>query len=267
MNTNLYKIGFVSELLEISIQAIRHYEKKGLVKPSFVDKTSNYRYYSEDDIGKLWRIKVLKSSGLSLDDMMEMENMSLVDVSTHLKKQRDLLKERINQQNIALNYVTKQIKAIDKLSSNVCTSGDYNYLPDRYGQVISTTNDRNLIEHFKVLSKIKGKYGLHQEVVFQPSRLLSIDANRGVKLEYLFAIDEHNINHEYDNFVQKGGLYYCEAFKGLSGMDKKYNAIINKIRSDGFDIRGDAVEVLLMDSTLTNNNNYLLREIQVAVIK
>lgn len=267
MNSNLYKIGFVSELLEISVQAIRHYEKKGLVKPSFIDETSNYRYYSEDDIGRLWRIKVLKSSGLSLEDMKEIENMSLVDLSMHLKKQSDLLKERINQQNIALNYVTKQINAIDKLNSNNFTSGDYTYLPDRHGQVISTTNNRNLIEHFKVLSKIRGKYGLHQEVVFQPSRLLSIEENRGVKLEYLFAIDEHNINHEYDNFVQKGGLYYCEFFKGLSGIDRKYIDIINKIKSDGFDIRGDAVEVLLMDSTLTNSNKCLLREIQVPVIK
>lgn len=267
MNANLYKIGFVSELLEVSIQAIRHYEKKGLVKPSFVDTTSNYRYYSEDDIGRLWRIKVLKSCGLSLEDIKEIENMSLADVSLHLEKQMDLLKEKIHQQNIALNYVNKQVKAIRKLSSNVFTSGDYNYLPDRYGQVISTTDDRNLIEHFKVLNKIRGKYGLHQEVVFQPSRLLTIDENRGVKLKYLFAIDENNINHEYDDFVQKGGLYYCEVFKGLAGIDRKYNDIINKIRADGFDIRGDAVEILLMDSTLTNKNSYLLREIQVPVIK
>jgi DNA-binding transcriptional MerR regulator len=43
---NLLSIGELSKLTGVSVQAIRHYEKIELLKPSFTDPETNYRYYS-----------------------------------------------------------------------------------------------------------------------------------------------------------------------------------------------------------------------------
>ncbi|RND01213.1 MerR family DNA-binding transcriptional regulator [Lysinibacillus halotolerans] len=54
----LYSIGEVSKLMNISIKALRYYDKIGLFKPAYVDPNSNYRYYSDF---QLYRLDLIKS--------------------------------------------------------------------------------------------------------------------------------------------------------------------------------------------------------------
>ena len=41
----MYKIGELSKALKVSVKTLRYYEKEGLLKPSYIDKDSGYRYY------------------------------------------------------------------------------------------------------------------------------------------------------------------------------------------------------------------------------
>ena len=45
-----FSIGEVSEITGLTINALRHYDKIGLVTPSVVNETTNYRYYSKDQL-------------------------------------------------------------------------------------------------------------------------------------------------------------------------------------------------------------------------
>ncbi|BCJ95079.1 hypothetical protein acsn021_26480 [Anaerocolumna cellulosilytica] len=67
----LYKSGEFAKKANVSIRTIRYYDKQGLLKPSYVNK-SGYRFYSDLDFAKLQKIVSLKSLGFSLEEIMEL---------------------------------------------------------------------------------------------------------------------------------------------------------------------------------------------------
>ena len=56
---NLYPIGTIAKLFSVSVSILRHYEKIGLLIPAYIDKESNYRYYSLDQFEVLNTIRYL----------------------------------------------------------------------------------------------------------------------------------------------------------------------------------------------------------------
>ena len=43
------KIGEFSQMMQVTVKTLRHYEQKGLLLPDEVDEWTGYRYYSDDD--------------------------------------------------------------------------------------------------------------------------------------------------------------------------------------------------------------------------
>jgi DNA-binding transcriptional MerR regulator len=62
----MIRIGDFARLACISVRALRHYEAKGLLRPSHVDTKSRYRYYDLQQLASLERLLLLKSLGLPL---------------------------------------------------------------------------------------------------------------------------------------------------------------------------------------------------------
>lgn len=62
-----YTIGEVAELLDVSRDTLRFYEKKGLIVP--VKKENGYRYYSDEHISSLLDILFLRKIQCSLQDI------------------------------------------------------------------------------------------------------------------------------------------------------------------------------------------------------
>lgn len=66
----LLRIGQVSKLYGISLDTLRHYDRKGLLEP-IVDSQSGYRYYSLEHLDILEMILVGKFTEIPLDQMKE----------------------------------------------------------------------------------------------------------------------------------------------------------------------------------------------------
>lgn len=66
-----YTIGEVAALLNMTPQAIRFYDKNGIVVPHYTDQKTGYRYYSYDQIHYIARIKHLQRFGFRLEDIRE----------------------------------------------------------------------------------------------------------------------------------------------------------------------------------------------------
>ena len=47
-----YKIGKIAKIMGVTPEAIRHYERLGLIVP-FKDPETNYRYYTSEQIDQL----------------------------------------------------------------------------------------------------------------------------------------------------------------------------------------------------------------------
>ena len=67
----MHKIGEFSMLSKTTIKALRYYEEQGLIKPCFVDKYTNYRYYETSQLEEVARIVFLREIGLSIKEIRE----------------------------------------------------------------------------------------------------------------------------------------------------------------------------------------------------
>ncbi|MDO6686720.1 MULTISPECIES: Zn(2+)-responsive transcriptional regulator [unclassified Agarivorans] len=84
----MYKIGELAKLSGLTVEALRFYERKGLLAP--VARGANqYRMYSEQDLARLGFIQRAKQAGLSIKDILELltlrehaETSSCGDVSS-----------------------------------------------------------------------------------------------------------------------------------------------------------------------------------------
>jgi DNA-binding transcriptional MerR regulator len=63
------KIGETADMFDISIRALRLYDKIGLLKPGYTDVQTGYRYYTADQLRLLNAILVLKAVGVRLADI------------------------------------------------------------------------------------------------------------------------------------------------------------------------------------------------------
>lgn len=65
------RIGEFAEICKIVIGVLRHYDKKGLLVPDFIDRFTGYRYSSDAQIGVFQKITALKIAGFSLRKIKE----------------------------------------------------------------------------------------------------------------------------------------------------------------------------------------------------
>ena len=66
------KIGEFSQMMQVTVKTLRHYEQKGLLLPDEVDEWTGYRYYSLDQMQKLQSIRDLQRLGFSLDEIKDL---------------------------------------------------------------------------------------------------------------------------------------------------------------------------------------------------
>ncbi|MFP4321991.1 MAG: MerR family transcriptional regulator [Anaerolineales bacterium] len=68
----MFKIGEFSQIAQVSVRMLRHYDKLGLLQPSRVDTFTGYRYYLLDQLPRLNRILALKDLGFSLEQIRDL---------------------------------------------------------------------------------------------------------------------------------------------------------------------------------------------------
>jgi len=97
----LLRIGQVSKLYGVSLDTLRHYDRKGLLKP-IVDSQNDYRYYSLEHLDILEMILVGKYIKIPLDQMKERIDSESIDGYLSMVKEQ---KERINEEKRLLNQL------------------------------------------------------------------------------------------------------------------------------------------------------------------
>lgn len=86
----LFFIREIAAACGLSINALRFYEAKALIKPAYTDPVSGYRYYSRENLLRIRMILGLKKAGLSLPEIKEY----LDGVRNTEKKIRELTERR-----------------------------------------------------------------------------------------------------------------------------------------------------------------------------
>ena len=87
-----YRIHEFAERAGVTVKALRHYDRLGLLKPRRTD--AGYRLYSASDLERLERITALKFLGISLKQIKAVVDRPALALSAALRLQRTVLEER-----------------------------------------------------------------------------------------------------------------------------------------------------------------------------
>ena len=95
---NLFSIGELSKLQNISRQTLIFYDKIGLFCPAYVDPENGYRYYSAAQLDFLDTICIMKRIGFSLDEIKSNLKEYTLDTSmVALRKQLTIIDRQIEE--------------------------------------------------------------------------------------------------------------------------------------------------------------------------
>jgi DNA-binding transcriptional MerR regulator len=72
MDEVLMRIGEIAAFFQVSVKAIRIYEKMGILKPAKVDTHTGYRYYTPDQVKQLDALLELRELGFSLTEIQKL---------------------------------------------------------------------------------------------------------------------------------------------------------------------------------------------------
>lgn len=126
-----------SELGQTSIRMLRHYDKTGLLRPSYRE-ANGYRCYTEKDLASLQQIIALRYFGFGLSKIKAILQKH-VNVYAHLQAQLSVLKQQ-KEHLLRVNQVLEDI--LKSLSPS--TFPDFNDLV-------------SLIEGYKMTNNIRDK--------------------------------------------------------------------------------------------------------------
>ena len=109
-----WQIKDISEMTNVSIRMLRHYDKIELLKPSY--RASNgYRCYTEKDLSLLQQIIALKYFGFSLNSIKELMKKH-DNIYAHLQAQKKVIQEQsvhLQEVNQALTDVLSKLSPLD----------------------------------------------------------------------------------------------------------------------------------------------------------
>lgn len=169
----MYSIGEISKIVKISIDALRHYDEIGLLKPCFIEKSNGYRYYSEEQIKDLLFIIEFKQYGFSLDAIKELMHCEDKEHIQEAYETRLLLlsKEFANLQR-SIDLLHKKINALKNIN-----------VPERDRPTVLIVDDvafmRQILQHileqngYKVIgSACNGKEGIERYFEVKPKLVI-----------------------------------------------------------------------------------------------
>lgn len=97
-----YKIGDIAQMLGISHEAVRFYEKQGLLKPRR-DEKNGYRLYQAVDLNVLMRLRSYTSYGYTVSEAIALlKDDDLYDLSMDLQHKSEALRRKLDEDALLL---------------------------------------------------------------------------------------------------------------------------------------------------------------------
>ncbi|WP_420976637.1 MerR family transcriptional regulator [Bacillus vallismortis] len=137
MKESYYSIGEVSKLANVSIKALRYYDKIDLFKPAYVDPDTSYRYYSDSQLYHLDLIKSLKYIGTPLEEMKKAQDLEMEELFAFYTEQEKQIREKLAFLS-ALEQTISMVKKRMKRQMEYPALGEVFMLDEEETRIIQT---------------------------------------------------------------------------------------------------------------------------------
>lgn len=103
-------VGEVAKLCGVSVRLLHHWDEIGLVRPS-ARSEAGYRLYAEEEVVRLQRALIYRSTGMPLAEIGEVLN-SPANEAEHLNRQLQLLTQSAEELNDKIKIVTSMLEGL-----------------------------------------------------------------------------------------------------------------------------------------------------------
>lgn len=263
-------IGQMAKLNNISVQTLRHYEKVELLKPSYINETTGYRYYSMKDFGTIDLIKQCKAMGMPLEEIKEVTHnyTSLESILNILGNQKQIIYEKLKE----LDNIKNKIESLEnKIKISLDKGLNTVFIKENEERTFKTYHckDRYTDEFEIILRKVlleveKDYENVNAEIAFTTSYSdMKFNQNVVYKNVMINLGENKNFIDEKIIKIPKGKyltMYFDDAYKD-SG--KYYDVIMKYIKDNNIETIGDFHEIYIMTRVGMDGKEKSLGQIEI----
>lgn len=269
----MFFIGELASFFHVSPGTIRHYEELGLLKPSYVDPDTKYRFYDFSQFEVLHTVRYLRSLAMGLEDIGSfLRDRNVPGILDLLEAQKVGITAKQRELRITKRKLENRIQSIrDALSGPI-------------GEIQLKTIDK---QRFLILErKINNadnddlEIAVHELEKNQKDSLVFLGkVGVGISKEHLLKekLDTYDsvflILDQEDSFTGKVlsvPAQLCAVIR-VKGAHKEapsaYKKLLNFIAENNLEILDFSREITLIDWGFTSDQNLYVTEIQIPVSK
>lgn len=112
----MLKIGEFSRLSQVTVKTLHHYDEIGLLKPSHVDKFTEYRYYTLEQLPRIHSIIALKELGLSLEEIAQIlhDNLSPEELRGIYRLKLIQAEQQLREEQVRMAQIAFRLRQIEQ---------------------------------------------------------------------------------------------------------------------------------------------------------
>ena len=249
----LYSIGETSKINSVSIQALRLYEKMGILKPAYINPSSGYRYYKEEQFIWIDIIKYCNYVKLPLKSLKNIYNNKNNDeIKELLLSHQQQIKQEIDYLNRVNDDINNLLKSMDDIKNknllNIYTSF-INKISIKTKQVKNNNNYHYLDQQMREIEMNMAKhhigYGSYSGVIYD---------NKFNPKEVFISYEDSTIN---DKEIKEGN-YLTINFQ-QNDMEKAKNILLKYIKDNKIKTDGELIMIQQVGLSIYYIFNYIIK--------
>ncbi len=267
----LLSISQLAKLRGVTTETLRHYDRIGLFKPTYVDPETNYRYYSILQYEKLGTIKELKQLGFSLEEIQHyFDNRNLHQSYEMLKdKHQELLQyiETLKAQEESLGKKLAFINSLPPKSENLKPS--ITHLDQRAyittGSEVSSNEDMgycytSLENMLDEVSPILATDRIGLMILTDPEKKYLL--NRWIP--YIF-VNDNDAYYKYSKIFPEGLYGTITSYEGYENQQHAFDILTDYLAKHNFRVTGNPIMFFPIDLTITDASDELSFVMQIPI--
>lgn len=271
-------ISEMAKLCNVTVAALKHYEKINLLKPDYIDPKNQYRYYSIYQYEKIETIRELRELNIPLSSISKYMNDRNMQNSLQILKERySNLENYINELRETKDSLKKQINLIKQCSN----AARFNIREEIFKERTVLLDDKRLMHDVETGTLLDFSYSvlylekLHSQGKNTPTLakgnlgliIPKEEIDKGNLTKSIPAIFTSNSRKKKDNEKKlPGGKYVCLMYKGPARERETYlKQILAYIEQHEYEISGDVIHINLIDETISEYPEEFCFDLQVPV--
>ena len=264
----LFTIGEMAKLFDTDIRTLRYYDDIGILKPEKVDEQNNYRYYSTVQFERMNTIKYLRALDMPLKKIVHfLENRDTDVLMELLREQHRETGRRIHELLRIQKKIENRMEQIGDALESRLDDITVKRLPVR--RIAVLRQEIHPEDNLEVpIRQLERQQNL-ESVMFLGKVGVSVAREDLLQHNYerysgIFVILEAEDQCEGQTSELAAGDYLCVRFSGTHARSGVYyEGLMRELEARGLRPAGDSVEITLVDSGMTADEEKFLTELQI----